>query len=283
MPILPKISVVTPSYNLASLLEETIQSVLDQHYPNLEYILIDGGSKDGSVNILEQYGPQLSYWVSEPDCGHAYGLNKGFTHSSGEIMCWLNSSDMYYPWTFETVAQVFMDNPDVEWITGIPSHLREGPAPKNILPVYWNLYDFLSGNYRWLQQESIFWRRSLWDKSGANLNAEIQYACDFELWLRFFQKASLYHVNTILGGFRYHDDQRGGIQRGKYEQEAALLHKKFYASFGFRDHILSSITHLMNNPIGKMLREMLVKAGLLKWYRHPKIIYDFQTGRWINV
>jgi glycosyltransferase involved in cell wall biosynthesis len=278
----PKISVVTPSFNQAQYLEETINSILSQNYPNLEYVIIDAGSEDGSIDIIKKYSSRLSYWVSEPDRGHADGINKGFSHTSGEIMCWLNSSDVYYPWTLETVAQVFMDIPAAQWITGIPSHLRDGAAPKNIIPVHWNVYDFLSGNYSWIQQESVFWRRGLWEAVGGGLNANIRYACDFELWLRFFQKAPLYHVNTILGGFRYHDDRRGDVNRIKYQQEARYHHKNFYASFGYKDRMLAGLLSVMNNPAGKAFRTLLMKAGLLNWYRYPKINYDFQANRWIK-
>src|SRR5215469_5586779 len=97
---LPKISIVTPSFNQAEFLEETIRSVLDQNYPNLEYVVVDGGSTDGSVDIIKKYAHRLAWWVSEPDDGQYAAINKGFKHSSGEIMAWINSDDKYLPWTF---------------------------------------------------------------------------------------------------------------------------------------------------------------------------------------
>src|SRR5215204_5758135 len=110
---LPKISIVTPSYNQAEFIEETILSVINQNYPNLEYIVIDGGSTDGSVEIIKKYEQYFSYWVSEPDKGHADALNKGFAKATGEVMAWINSDDKYFPWTFATVAEVYSQFPEV--------------------------------------------------------------------------------------------------------------------------------------------------------------------------
>ena len=122
----PRISVITPSYNQGEYLEATLRSVLDQDYEELEYVVIDGGSTDGSVQIIERYASRLAYWVSEPDRGHAHALNKGFERATGDILCWINSSDMYYPWTLRTVAEVFTQLPGVEWITGVASWFDVG-------------------------------------------------------------------------------------------------------------------------------------------------------------
>src|SRR3954447_3859663 len=114
---LPKISVVTPSFNQAEYLEETLRSVLDQEYTNLEYIVIDGGSTDGSVDIIRRYEDRLAYWVSEPDQGQYDALNKGFARTTGEIMAWLNSDDKYLDWTFSSVAEAMSKLPEIEWLT----------------------------------------------------------------------------------------------------------------------------------------------------------------------
>ena len=161
---LPKISIVTPSFNQSRYLEDTIVSVLDQNYPNLEYVIIDGGSNDGSTEIIRRYENHLHYWVSEKDKGHGNAINKGFSHTSGEIMGWINSDDKYTPWSLEVIAEIFTLFPHVDWIVGYNSWWNEKGAMTSASRVHKNAVDFLLGNYKWVQQESVFWRRSLWER-----------------------------------------------------------------------------------------------------------------------
>ena len=198
----PRISIVTPSFNQAHFLEHTLHSIIGQNYDNLEYVVIDGGSDDGSAEIIRQHSSQLAFWVSEPDNGHGNAINKGFARTSGEIMAWLNSDDMYLPWTLHTVAEIFTSHPEVNWITGINVHWD---AKGRIINAFHNLknkYDFLLNRYAWIQQESTFWRRSLWDAAGGRLDEDYSLMVDGELWTRFFLHDRLYHVNCVLGGYR---------------------------------------------------------------------------------
>ena len=133
---MPRIAVVTPSLNQRAFVGETLRSVLDQGYPELEYVVVDGGSTDGSVEVIQEHAGRLAWWVSEPDRGHPNAINKGFAHTNGEIMCWINSSDTYYPWTFVTVAQIFEQLPEVEWIMGIPSEFGLSGGPKKVAPAF---------------------------------------------------------------------------------------------------------------------------------------------------
>jgi glycosyltransferase involved in cell wall biosynthesis len=220
----PKISIVTPSYNQAGFLEETIQSVLHQDYENFEYIVIDGGSTDSSVDILKKYENKFHYWVTEKDDGHSHALNKGFSQTSGEIMAWINSDDKYTPWSFKTVAEIFTKFPHVDWIVGFYSWWNRHGAMTHAARVPKNIYDFLLGNYTWVQQESIFWRRGLWEKAGGYINQDYKFMVDGELWTRFFLYADLYSVDCILGGYRFHSDNRGecNIQLCMQEMEMAI-------------------------------------------------------------
>ncbi len=208
-----KISVVTPSFNQAAYLEECIQSVLDQNYANLEYVIIDGGSTDGSLAIIKKYAKYLHYWISEKDQGHADALNKGFAHTSGEIMSWLNSDDKYLPWTFETVSEIYQSRPEIHWTVGFNSWWNDKGVMTHAARIPKNIYDYLLGNYRWVQQESVFWRRELWQSAGGYISRDYRYMVDGELWSRFFLRNKLYAVDCVWGGYRAHSKNRAKLHR----------------------------------------------------------------------
>lgn len=211
----PKITVVTPSYNQGKYLEDTILSVLDQNYPNLEYIIIDGGSTDGSVEIIRRYKDRLAYWVTEPDQGLYDGIQKGFERATGEIMCWLNSDDMHHRKSLFTIAELFQSLTHVNWIMGCNTFYDEEgrafvPDPDMFYNRWskWRMYDF---DGKLIQQESVFWRRSLWEKAGGYIDRDLALAGDADLWLRFFRHDQLYTTTFILSGFRI----RTGLQKSK--------------------------------------------------------------------
>lgn len=224
---LPRIAVVTASLNRANYLEEAMRSVLDQGYPNLEYAVVDGGSTDGSVDIIRRYEDRLTYWVSEKDNGHFHALNKGFARTSGEVMAFINSDDKYCPWAFDVVGEIFAKFPQVQWLTSLFPIIWDsrGRATRCKYTPGFSRQGFLRGEYLprpnayapyWIQQESTFWRRSLWDKAGARVDESLRIAGDFELWARFFEHADLYGVMTPLGGFRVHGDQLSTQHLEKY-------------------------------------------------------------------
>jgi glycosyltransferase involved in cell wall biosynthesis len=277
----PRISVVTPSYNQAEFIEATLRSIVSQDYPGLEYVVIDGGSTDGSQDIIERFEASLAYWVSEPDEGHAHALNKGFAHTTGDIMCWLNSSDMYYPWTFATVAEIFAQLPRVQWITGVGSMFDKTDRPRAIgsAPGV-NVYDILAGDYRCIQQESVFWRRSLWEEAGGRLDQTLRCAADLDLWLRFLRVAPLYGVGTVLGGFRVHDDRLGEAGDGQYEREARELQARFVAGSDRRSILRSRLVRLIGPGKRKIITERLGEAGILPWYSHSRVVFDFDRQVW---
>ncbi len=258
---LPIISIVTPSFNQIQFLEATINSVLSQNYENLEYIIIDGGSTDGSLEIIKKYEGYLHFWCSEPDGGQYDAINKGFAHSTGEIMAWLNSDDMYCPWALRTVASIMSQVPQVEWLT-------------TLNPGYWDWYGFctgfgsmpgysreafLDGCYLpcgrkaigWIQQESTFWRRSLWQKVGSHIRTEFRLAGDFDLWSRFFLHADLYGTTSPLGGFRSQSNQKSR-QIEQYAIEAEKSLSTLRESFGWSPNFSRNIAfQLKLNEIPK--------------------------------
>ncbi len=211
----PRISIVTPNYNKKEFLEKTILSVLSQGYPNLEYIVIDGGSTDGSVEIIKKYEKDLAFWISEPDEGMYHAIKKGFEHSTGEIMAWINSDDMYHQSAFYTIAQIFQNLPDVSWVTGAQTHYDEyGRTIKVNQSAYFNHLSFLGGDYKWIQQETTFWRRSLYEKSGG-VKTDYSLAGDFDLWMRFSRHEKIFITDALVGGFRHSMEQLSN-QMGKY-------------------------------------------------------------------
>ncbi len=206
----PKISLVTPVWNSARYLDAAIRSVLNQGYPNLEYILVDGGSTDGSVDIIRRYESYLHGWVSEPDRGMYDAINKGFAHSSGESMGWISATDMLHTGSLSVVGSVFAKFPEVEWITGRPTGFSDDGMAVEILKLRrWSRMPFLAGANRYIQQESTFWRRSLWERAGGRVDDSRRNGSDFELWVRFFRFAKLYSVDALIGGFRSHPDSLG--------------------------------------------------------------------------
>lgn len=227
----PKISIVTPSFNQGEFLEECIQSILEQSYPNLEYIIMDGGSKDGSVKIIKKYEKYLSYWQSQPDGGQYVAINDAFKKTTGEIMAWLNSDDKYHPNALLKVESAFTNHQEIQWLTGRATAWDrdgkltyfEASIPKWSREYLLNLTQEIRERRRFIQQESTFWKRSLWNQSGSNLNLHLELAGDFELWVRFSRYASLFPIDDFLGGFRSYEGQRSKLYIDKYMQEVELV------------------------------------------------------------
>ena len=223
----PRISMVTPSYNQAAWVERTLFSVLNQPANGIEYIVVDGNSTDGTIDILETYRSRLNHLIIGPDSGMYEAINKGFARSSGDIMGWINSDDMLHPNALTTVLRIFDDLPEVEWITGCRSVFDEQdccvatePAPS------WSQAKVMAGDYQWIQQESTFWRRGLYERAGGFVETKYKLAGDFDLWNRFFGHAELYSTDALLGGFRVRQANQASLEGlAAYEQEvAAILH-----------------------------------------------------------
>lgn len=221
---LPKITIVTPSFNQQPFLEECIDSILSQNYPNLEYIIMDGGSTDGSVDIIRKHEQHLAYWQSMADDGQYAAINAGFLRSTGSIMTWLNSDDRMHTHALLIVASVFQARPDVRWLMGRPNGFDEHTTR---LWVFENLPEWSRGKYLmkqyknpYIQQEGTFWRRELWVQAGGMLRCDLKLAGDLELWTRFFRYDQLYTVDALLAGFRNHPGQKTKSLLAEYNAEA---------------------------------------------------------------
>ncbi len=230
----PKITIVTPNYNCEKYLEKTILSVINQNYPNLEYIIIDGGSNDSSVEIIKKYKNYLTYWISEPDNGMYEAIQKGFDKSTGEIMAWINSDDMYHKNSFFTVAEIFTSFSEVKWLTGVNTFYDEFDRTTYVKHSYGhNKYSMFLQPELYIQQESTFWRRELWKKAGSKLNTSLKYAGDFELWLRFNKYSQIYITDSLIAGFRYRKNQSTQLYMHIYIQESLECLKKAKNDFSF--------------------------------------------------
>jgi hypothetical protein len=229
----PRISIITVNYNQARWLPGCLDSIHSQHYPALEHIVIDGGSKDDSTEIIRSHSAKLAYWCSEPDQGQYDALNKGFARSTGEIMGFLNADDVYLPWTLRTVASIFQALPQVEWIvsTQATQVSADGAAFASgpVVPPSRNA--FLDGLYvpggaasvGCIVQEGVFWRRSLWERAGARLNLERGLGADFDLWCQFFCQAEPYALSVPLAAMTRQPQQRSNNStRYREECEASL-------------------------------------------------------------
>lgn len=199
----PKITVVTPSYNQGQYLEQTIKSVIGQDYPNLEYIIMDGGSTDQSVSIIERYERYLAYWVSEPDGGQSKAIAKAFDMATGDIVAWLNSDDIYLPGTLRKVSEIYNSNPSAEWWIGNTFMIN----PQNRVIKRWyarntNLQKLLYSGMT-AAQPSTFWRRDKYLEYGG-LNVDMQFCFDYDLNIRFAQRTSPTCIDAFLSAFRFH-------------------------------------------------------------------------------
>jgi len=202
-----KISVVTPSYNQAAFLEETIKSVLDQDYAELEYIIVDGGSTDGSVDIIQKYADRLAWWVSEKDRGQTDAINKGFARANGEVLAWLNSDDTYQPGTLKAAAAALQAHPEAGLLDGDANYIDEHGRVIGRFPAAQTDYARLRRGYVHVPQQSAFFRAELWRKVGP-LDPSFYFAMDYDLWVRLAREAPVIHVPQVWANFRLHADAK---------------------------------------------------------------------------
>ena len=224
----PRISVVMPSLNQCGYLREALQSVLDQRYPALELIVMDGGSSDGSVDVIRTFEERLSYWESCEDRGQAHAINKGFAKATGDVLCWLNSDDVLLPGALNAVAFAFESNPGWKWVSGAILNFGEG------LHRIAGVYELPSRRVDWLvrcpiSQPATFWRRGLYERHG-ELDESYHFALDYEYWVRFvFGGETLRLMRRPLAAFRLHDTSKTVSETEKFRQEEARLREQYGA------------------------------------------------------
>jgi glycosyltransferase involved in cell wall biosynthesis len=245
-PSYPKVSVITPSYNQAQFLERTILSVLNQNYPNLEYIIIDGGSTDGSIEIIKKYEKYLSYWVSEKDRGQSDAINKGFGMAKGEIFAWLNSDDTYLPGAIKEVVEFFKSYHDVGIVYGM-SHFTD--ETDNVIDNYpTESFDYKRlASFNFISQPSTFFKKNVYYKVGG-LDTGLQFAFDYDLWIKMADKFKIEYLPDLLATYRLHKESKSIFERNalKRDEEAIRIVLKYYhwvpanRVYGYCYHLIKS-------------------------------------------
>ncbi len=283
----PKITIVTPVFNQVKYIERTIASIINQNYPNLEYIITDGGSTDGTLSIIEKYRNQITKIISEPDQGMYHALEKGLKIATGEIIAWLNADDLYHYKSFFIIAEIFQKYNDVEFLMGQPSTFDENDRCVYVSELRnWSKYDFYIDKTNWvIQQESVFFRRNLWERCGGYINKEYKLAGDSELWTRFLinGNARLYMTNALIGGFRKREKQLSS-NREQYDNEVKQIYNKALRS-KTDVKILKRISfykkYLIKIPVLRFLFPWNKKYILL--YNYPPLIkYDFRKKAFLK-
>ncbi len=212
------VSIITPSFNQATYLEQTLRSVLEQGYAPLEYIVIDGASTDGSDIIISKYQDRLAYWISEKDSGQAEAINKGLQRARGEIVAWLNSDDYYLPNAIASAVRVFEENPEVVMIYGDMLAVNEQGQTINILKYrQLSLQDLLC--FQIIGQPSVFLRRAALEKAGG-LDPTFHFLLDHHLWIRVAQQGKILHVPQIWAAARYHAQAKNRLRAVEFGREA---------------------------------------------------------------
>jgi len=259
---LPKISVVTPSFNQAPFLEETIRSVLSQGYPDLEYIVMDGGSTDGSVDIIRKHAAGIAYWVSEPDAGQSDALCKGFSRATGDVFGWLNSDDTLRKGTLEKVGEYFRRHPKVDLMYGnvdiVDASGGEMYTSYPMLDIRVLIYE-----NPFIPQQAMFWRRDLYDRVGG-VNQKLRFAMDFELTVRFLLGgARVGKIPEVLANFRIHAGAKSSTIRN-------IMHAEI-------EEVLSRLCPTKDGALGRILKKMYYRC--YRFYREPGSFFSAIKSR----
>jgi glycosyltransferase involved in cell wall biosynthesis len=276
---LPKITVVTPSYNQGDFLEATIRSVLLQGYPHLEYFVMDGGSSDDSPAIIQKYAHFLTGWVSEPDEGQANAINKGFARSTGAIMGWLNSDDILQPGALLTIGAAFAKHPPVKVVTSFRKLIDADGQPivnwtRGIPSAYHVRYRNI------IAQETTYWRREVYQKLGP-LDESYRFALDYEYWQRMLAACYTFTLlPAFLGGFRQHEASKTSTLRQTYSAELSRVYQQYNIAkdeesalgkmgsfWAMRYDLAKDLSHqrLFNNPRRALMILRLLHLPVVSW------------------
>ena len=245
---LPTVSVVTPSFNQARYLEATMRSVLEQDYPQIEYIVVDGGSTDSSAKIIEQYADRLAWWVSEPDKGQTDAINKGFTRATGDIFAWLNSDDTYEPGALANAVAFMQKNPDAGLVYGDANFIdAEGQIIGRFNAQQTSLRRLQRGGV-YIPQQSAFWRADMWRKVGP-LDPSFYFAMDYDLWVRLARVTEIRYAPQLWANFRLHGDAKTIAADERCWPEMLRVHRRDGGGYFAWIYVRYSVRQLLSSWI----------------------------------
>lgn len=224
------VSIVTPSYNQAPYLEETIRSVLAQDYPQIEYGIVDGGSTDGTLELIKKYEGQLAWWVSEKDKGQTDAINKGFARAQGDVLAWLNSDDTYQPGAVAAAVEYLQKHPEVGMVYGDCNFINEAGRVIGKFNSAQTSYRLLRQGYAHIPQQTMFFRTELWRQVGP-LDPSFYFAMDYDLWTRLAARTEIKYVPQTWANFRLHTSGKTLVADDRCWPEMLRVHYRDGGSF----------------------------------------------------
>lgn len=256
----PRITIVVPSFNQGRFIGATLRSIIDQQYPNLELIVVDGGSTDNTLAVIKEYEAHLAWWVSELDSGQTAAINKGFMRSTGEIMAWINSDDLVASGTLHQVAAYFCNHPETQAVYGDRILINE----EGLEIGRWILPRHSSRVLKWadfIPQETLYWTRNAWNLIGAQLDETFRFAMDWDFLLRLTAKRiNIQHLPVFMGLFRIHHQQKTSSQMSSIgQQEIRIIRRR---ELGFQPSRRQLILKTVPFLLAAKFHELSFKLGL---------------------
>lgn len=227
---LPLVSIITPSFNQARYLDATVQSVLLQDYPRIEYMIVDGGSNDGTINVIKKYQSNLAWWVSEKDKGQTDAINKGFARAKGEILAWLNSDDTYEPAAVSAAVRYLQEHPEAGMVYGDCNFINESGRVIGQFDSAQTSYRLLRQGYSHIPQQTMFFRANLWKQVGP-LDPSFYFAMDYDLWTRIAARSQIRYVPQTWANFRLHTSGKTILADDRCWPEMIRVHYRDGGSF----------------------------------------------------
>lgn len=269
-----KISIVTPSFNQVDFIERTIRSVLNQSYSNLEYIVVDGGSTDGTVEILKKYGDKVK-WISEKDNGQTEAINKGMKMATGNILAYLNSDDTYQPNALTLANDCFLRNKKAMIVYGKGRYIDVKDNYLNDYPTE-NVSLKVLKNKCPVCQPSVFWKRDLWDEVGI-FDESLKYGMDYDYWIRVARKFNFFYIDDYLANYRLHKQAKTVGQALKMAEEQMVICKKYFGDVGDR-WILNYVNHKINKGgLSNLIK--IIPASFVEIIKRNKRLPKLDTWR----